>query len=166
MEHAQIRGPLEDMADVQNRFHLKCVENSETGCVEWQGKLSPAGYGRFTFHGITQRAHRVAYFLEYGFLTRNLHVCHHCDNPKCVKPEHLFLGTDADNIADKVKKGRSHRPVADTNPNTPFTWDMVRAIRDEYSNSKLSYRAIGRKIGVSHSTISGLLNNRTWIEEV
>lgn len=78
-----------------------------TGCWEWCGKLDRYGYGSLTVHGKLYKAHRYSYEQYYGAFDSSLHVLHHCDNPKCVNPQHLFLGTNRDNIEDKVNKGRS-----------------------------------------------------------
>lgn len=78
-----------------------------TGCLEWQGARNPKGYGSFRAdNGHTYSAHRVAYRLANGPIPSSLHVCHHCDNPPCVDPGHLFVGTHADNMQDKKDKGR------------------------------------------------------------
>jgi hypothetical protein len=85
------------------------ADNEKTGCREWTEKLNHAGYGRVCIDGKDVLAHRLSYELAYGPITNNLKVCHHCDNAKCVNPEHLFLGTQQDNLADMVKKGRHIR---------------------------------------------------------
>lgn len=85
------------------KYHLPSREAGE--CWEWQGRLNLTGYGVV---GKNKLAHRVAYELWNGELTEGLHVCHSCDNPKCCNPEHLFLGTQRDNIRDMVDK-RRHR---------------------------------------------------------
>jgi len=84
------------------------------GCLEWTGTTDKDGYGRFQVNGKTTRTHRVAWTLANGPIPDGLHVLHHCDNPPCGETEptegypegHLFLGTVADNMADKIAKGR------------------------------------------------------------
>ena len=78
-------------------------------CWEWQGSRTEHGYGHLKFMGRYRPAHRVAYELAVGEIAPGLHVCHRCDNPPCCRPDHLFLGTPADNRADSMAKGRSIR---------------------------------------------------------
>lgn len=87
-------------------FDDKCLV-LPSGCWEWQGNLDRYGYGIFKLGNKSYKAHRYSYELYNGSFEQSFHVLHCCDNPKCVNPEHLFLGTNQDNIQDKVNKGRS-----------------------------------------------------------
>jgi hypothetical protein len=96
--------------DVRLRFWEK-VEKSE-GCWLWTASRHTDGYGRFgPNHAEAKRAHRVAYELEVGPIPPGMLVCHRCDTPLCVRPDHLFLGTIGDNNRDMEAKGRSRRPL-------------------------------------------------------
>lgn len=92
----------------EDRFKEKYLINDETGCWEWQHATNNIGYGMFRWDRHTMRtAHRASYEIHIGNIPDGLCVCHTCDNPKCVNPEHLWLGTIQDNMTDKVKKGRN-----------------------------------------------------------
>lgn len=86
------------------------------GCWEWQGAIDGDGYGIFTYAGKTYRAAREALTLD-GRPPDNKMACHHCDNPRCVRPDHLFVGTNQDNMRDMVAKGRNPDRFGEKNPN-------------------------------------------------
>ena len=92
------------MVELQ-RFWEK-VQKKSGGCWTWLGAKNNQGYGNFNVGGKFERAHRIAYCLSIGEVPAGLFVLHHCDNPSCVNPKHLFLGTQKDNMQDCLKKGR------------------------------------------------------------
>lgn len=93
-----------------NRFTQK-IDKSD-GCWVWTASKNSSGYGTFKFDGKNIRAHRFAYELWIGVIPEGMHVCHNCDNPSCVNPEHLFLGTHQDNMRDKKNKGRNNNGMS------------------------------------------------------
>jgi hypothetical protein len=91
---------------VEPRFLARLGEPNERGCREWQGARQPTGYGEITVNGKSATTHRLAWELAHGPIPTGMCVCHHCDNPPCCEPSHLFLGTHKDNMQDAAKKGR------------------------------------------------------------
>lgn len=129
------------------------------GCWLWQGPRDANGYGRWRSGGF-YLAHRYAYYLTHGSIPNGLHVCHRCDNPPCVNPAHLFAGTDADNQADKVAKGR-HLRGEDNGP-AKLTWEQVNTIRATWDGTPNGRRALAVQYNVSHSTVEKILSGHTW----
>lgn len=86
-----------------------------TGCVVWTGSLRPDGYGQLRWDSAVRSAHRMAWQAVNGPIPAGLGVLHKCDQPSCINPAHLFLGTQADNMADKARKGRAARLVGQLN---------------------------------------------------
>lgn len=109
---------METEEHLRKRF-LSFVLISEEGCWEWQGAKHRRNYGGFSINGSMYRANRVAWALAYGTSTIGLSVCHTCDNPSCVRPTHLFLGTHQDNMNDAITKGRIKIRVRTTKPTKP-----------------------------------------------
>lgn len=148
-------------------------------CWLWNGSHSAAGYGRLSMERKWYYAHRVAWEISNGPIPDGLLVCHSCDNPGCVRPDHLFLGTDADNIHDMISKGRAAngpRPRGDehwtriypdrvrrgrANGKAKLTPNKVREIRTAYRNGA-SQTSLSREYGVKQSTIWQVLAGKTW----
>ena len=141
--------------DIYERFEEK-VEMIPDGCHVWTAYCDKDGYGRFGIGQIAHRAHRVAYELYVDQIPDGLLVRHTCDNPCCVNPLHLEVGTVADNSRDMVVRGRSTK--GEKNPNSKLNEDIVKVIRAE--NGTIT--SIAEKYGVSIASISMIKNHITW----
>jgi len=134
-------------------------------CLIWTGTRSAAGYGQLAVDGKLWYTHRLAWTMANGAIPDGMHVCHHCDNPPCCRLEHLFLGTDADNLADMRRKGRqvNAQPIGAQHGRAKLTDDQVRAIRARYwSAERPTQPSLAMEYGVSDSTISLIVRNKHW----
>ena len=148
------RTPLE-------RFEEK-YKVAENGCWEWTAQLDNKGYGRF---GIATSksllAHRWAYDHFVGPIPEGFFVCHKCDNPVCVNPEHLFVGTAQDNSDDMVSKNRNWMSVGEKNHNAVLTENDVIAMRALHSEG-VSMTRLAKQFSVSRGTAQNVINRKTW----
>ena len=146
------------MKTLRERFEAKLVPG-ENGCLEWTGYRQPNGYGRIGAAGKMLYTHRVAWELANGKIPDGLHVLHRCDNPHCSNPEHLFLGTQADNMVDKVQKGRQGRSGNGGRTNRVVDETMVIFMK-ELQMQDLNQIQIGECLGVDHTTVSRYLSGK------
>ncbi len=149
--------------DEQMKKYLESrVLKEPGGCWLWQGPLDNVGRGKLEWRraGVPTvwRAHRAAYIVFKGDLG-NLHVCHTCDNPSCVNPDHLFLGTHLDNMADRDAKGR--QPKGIEQGNAVLTEDQVREIRRLVAGG-MSMTDTASHYGVNHATVWRVVNRKGW----
>lgn len=164
------------------RFELYSASpKTADGCIEWSGPLNNSGYGVLSIGDNSREnkkrvraAHRVAYEKANGDIPEGLCVMHTCDNRKCVNPEHLVLGTWADNNKDRSKKGRSGKRVfsederarysemlkGERNHTAKLTDEQVRQLILERGSA--SYRQLGKKYGVAKSVVTSIFNGRSW----
>ena len=146
---------------LKERFNEKWVENPETGCWDWNAGMHSTGYGVIGVSGKVLKASRVSYEMFNGPIPDGLFVCHHCDRRCCVNPEHLFLGTQADNMRDKVMKGRCPKGEWHYKAKlTPGEVDLIRAALDRLPRGGGSFLA--RWFGVCRSTVCSIGKGRTW----
>lgn len=132
-------------------------QGPDGSCWEWSGDRSEDGYGRFTSPKYnTVQAHRMSYILHIGDFNRKLLVCHTCDNPPCVNPAHLFLGTHWDNAKDKVNKGRQLKT------SSKLTEEMVIEIRKLYDTNTYVQRTLADMYGVSIYAIADIIKRNSW----
>lgn len=149
-----------------DRFSTKYEIDPVTGCWNWIKSCDGQGYGQFWSGSKLMRSHRWAYNYYKGNLSQNLCVCHKCDNIKCVNPDHMFLGTQDDNLKDMTNKGRRALDTA-KNRNTArgerqgrskLTEEQVREILTFNGNQ----HDIARKFNVTHSLISSIKLRKVW----
>lgn len=144
-------------------------------CWLWELSCVPFGYGQTSWNSDKWRTHRLAYWLAHGPFDLSLQILHRCDNPPCVNPTHLFLGTNSDNMRDRREK--DHYPRGDTHrlrlhpelikKGRQLTWtklteDLAMEIRLLAITTNLSSAELGLQFGVSKATIKDLLHGRTW----
>lgn len=153
------------------RFWSKVnVSKKNQGCWYWTGAKHQFGYGSFRLNKKTYSAHRLA-LIFYTGEEKELQVLHSCDNPSCCNPFHLRWGTQKDNIQDSIKRKRHINPlknkinppvmIGEKNPCSVLNKHSVINIRKDRSK-KLTYKELSKKYGVSVSTISQIINYKTW----
>lgn len=136
-----VHGSLED------KFYLSVIKSD--GCWGWLG-FARKGYGSVWHEGRNIRSNRASWIIHFGEIPDGMRVCHKCDNPSCTNPEHLFLGSDVDNVADRNRKRR------DLSKN--LNEHKVRSIRVDSRPS----RAIASDYGISHNTVNRIKSRLSW----
>lgn len=143
------------------RFHAK-YEKAESGCWEWTAALAGKGYGQIKIPKTRRQAyaHRLSYQIFKGPIPERTEVCHTCDNPKCVNPAHLFLGSRKDNAQDASQKGRIH--ISPIGHNGVLTVSQVRRIKKALQLNLMTIAEVARAFDVSHTTISRIKRGLKW----
>jgi len=147
----------------ETKFWAKVAMIPFHECWEWVGRKNPKGYGfcyaRWGSHR-EQLAHRASWIIHYGNIPAGKHILHKCDNPGCVRPEHLYAGTNAENVRDKMIRGRTgkEKRAGERHHATKFTADDVRSIR----SSTATHTALAKQYGVTIQCISQIRKGKNW----
>lgn len=142
-------------------FWANVVKGQPNECWQWSGPCLTGGYGEFGIGKTCLLAHRVAWELANGKIPHGSDVLHHCDHPACVNPNHLFLGDQALNNADKCDKGRQARNRGEKGGGAKLTWKAASEIREAWSNGARQ-RDLAAHYGVSDAAVWLVVHNKTW----
>jgi hypothetical protein len=153
-----------------DRFWSRCIKAD--GCWLWSGGVNSRGYGVFSVwrNGKNKsfRAHRLAYELVKGAVSDGMMICHACDTPLCVRPDHLFEGTAHDNMQDCLQKGRFRAPgtrcFGVVNGSSRLTWEKVREIRARFASGNVTKADLSRQYGITRQSIGDVIDGTTWRE--
>lgn len=145
--------------DRKSNWHLRPLMD----CWVWIAHRNASGYGTFKI-GRESLAHRASWLIHRGAIPAGMVVCHHCDNPPCVNPAHLFLGSRADNSHDRDRKGRTSRQDRDHNTNRKLSVAAASEIRSLIS-AGVQQKEIAHRYGVSRQTITAVNVGANWREK-
>ena len=149
------------------RFWNRVDQSTKRSCWLWTGSCSWGGYGRIRYRGPSTYAHRVSWLIHFGEIPPRMLVLHKCDNPPCVNPKHLFLGSQADNMRDMKTKQRSSKGPQGWAPSGEDHWSTklkakdVRAIRKAYAGGA-TQNALAKKYSMVQNAIGAIVRRVTW----
>jgi hypothetical protein len=147
---------------VTNVEHFWSKVDKSGECWTWTAYRNANGYGEVRASKKLWLAHRFAWHLEHGEIPDGLNVLHSCDNPPCVRPLHLFLGTQLDNVKDCVQKRRNGTAYGEAKGNAKLTRGSVKKIRELYAKGGVTQRALAKVYGVGKTVIWNVTTRRTW----
>jgi hypothetical protein len=143
----------------QERIEAKVLRIPEAGCWVWMGSSQVRGYGEIISNNRKHLAHRASYEAFVGKIPKGMYVCHACDNVACVNPNHLFLGTQKQNLQDMASKGRSTRGVK--NPMAKLTEEQVKEIKQGFAEGKTDME-LAKQFNMSRQGINGIRKEKLW----
>lgn len=142
------------------RFWKSVDKKGENECWNWKSSKNKKGYGRIHLGMVGTTAHRFSYMINKGEIPEGMFVCHSCDNPGCVNPNHLFLGTNKDNMKDCMDKNRV--AWGERTKHSKLNNEQVLEIIDLYKTNRYTEKELGLMFGVSFSNIYQIIEGKTW----
>lgn len=152
-----------DWSDVARVLEERSYPEPNSGCVLWTGATMGMGYGAVRTPDGKRGAHQVAWQLAKGPIPDGMCVLHKCDVPECINPDHLFLGTKAENNRDRMVKGRNNSCRAEKHGRAKLTWEAVREIRGQLK-SGASGKGLAKKYNVDPSVVYDIGHGKIWKE--
>lgn len=143
------------------RFWNKVEITDLLNCWRWTACTNQNGYGRINVNRKMLLAHRVSYELYYGPIPKGKLVCHHCDVPSCVRPDHLFIGTQQDNMNDMLAKKRDTTVKGEKHGRSKITKNDVLAIRALYKNG-IGYKELSQQFDTGYANVCSIVTRRSW----
>lgn len=148
---------------IEQRFAQKVGAPDDRGCWNWGGKTNDSGYAIFTINHKAVRAHRLAWEWHHKKpIPAGQIVRHMCDNRSCVNPDHLVAGTFSDNNADAIRRQRNAALRGEKSPSAKLTDDKVQWAREQYASKAMTKTDIARALGVAMTTISAVIERKSW----
>lgn len=145
---------------MQPEFFATRCDASENGCLVWRGAKNSSGYGVFRKKGKNFYAHRAAWECRNGAIPEGRVVCHCCDNPACCNPEHMFIGSQRENLSDMVQKGRSAKGVGHSQ--AKLTDEQVVKIRERFAAGGATHAEVARDFGISREAVGQIVRRQRW----
>lgn len=151
---------------IKSFWNRVIITANDNQCWLWKGAFDNKGYGNKYWNGKFRKAHQVAWILPNYVIPRGMEICHSCDNPACVNPKHLFLGTRQDNVDDMVAKNRGNYPGSkgEKNGNRKLRSEDVIAIRQKYATGNISYQILAQEFGLTKAHIGRIVKRKLWKE--
>lgn len=148
---------------LEERIAVRLRVNGE--CREWTGGMGGARKPEHRRPVMRKgQVSRIVWELAFGAIQKGIEVCHHCDNPKCLRTSHLFLGTHLENIADMDSKGRRVTARCERHGSSKLTWGQVDSIR-QLAADGVTHRELARRYGVNRPSVTAIVSLRTWKPE-
>jgi hypothetical protein len=156
------RKTLLERLRLKTNYHVTGPMPLPTPCWEWTAEITSGGYGMIREGTKKYYAHRAAYTLQVAPIPTGMIILHECDNRSCVRPDHLRIGTHADNMKDKRLKGRGIYVRGEHHPHVKLTTEQVLDIRKVRSSVRISNTKLAKYFNVSPSTVANIVHRRVW----